>query len=319
MFVAALLLHGIAFLGVEGALWVGWPDRPLPTSESFLEVSLEPEAPTAEEEEDEELQQQLVKNDRIVDERPNEKAKKISEHDNRVEHETTAPLQRPRPAGNPAPSGDDGERGNNERSGPVTPKGETSPDPSEAKDSDSGSATPLPLHESPRGMESAAGGKASPTGKAGLVGSTKALNQTFGARGSMDRVEGADPGQESILDTARNKYASFFNRVRDAVSDEWAPEPLHKANDPYGNVYGSTDRHTRLLIVLRPDGGLEQVKILKRSGVGYLDEEAVRAVRAAAPFINPPPQLVDAQTGLIEFTFDFFLMIDGSKKIYRHR
>ena len=45
-------------------------------------------------ERDEELQQQLVKNDRIVDERPNEKAKKISEHDNRVEHETTAPLRR---------------------------------------------------------------------------------------------------------------------------------------------------------------------------------------------------------------------------------
>ena len=48
--------------------------------------------------------------------------------------------------------------------------------------------------------------------------------------------------------------------------------------------------------------------VVNPSGVGDLDDEAIRAFHAAAPFPNPPKELV-GRDNLITFGFSFFFEI----------
>ena len=52
---------------------------------------------------------------------------------------------------------------------------------------------------------------------------------------------------------------------------------------------------------------------------GQAVRDAIRAVRAAQPFSNPPPGLVDPETGFIDFGFAFIFEIGQSPKIHRYR
>ena len=57
------------------------------------------------------------------------------------------------------------------------------------------------------------------------------------------------------------------------------------------NIYGQQDRTTVLTIVLDAAGALLTVTLNESSGVPHLDDECLRAGRAAAPFVHPPKAL----------------------------
>ena len=145
------------------------------------------------------------------------------------------------------------------------------------------------------------------------------MRRALSTPGTHDDLRGVDPGEQTILNSRRWRYASFFNRVRDAVAQRWHPEVEHRRRDPQGRIYGNQTRVTRVVIVLNPDGSLVRVRMDKPSGADYLDEEAIRAVRAAAPFANPPAGLVDPRTGKIEFGFGFIFELRGGRRIFRYR
>jgi TonB family protein len=138
--------------------------------------------------------------------------------------------------------------------------------------------------------------------------------------GSYDALDDVDEGEETLLNTKRWKYASFFNRVKRAVAQNWHPAEVWALRDPTGKIYGTKDRLTVLKVSLKPDGSLANVIIEKPSGVDFLDDEAVSAFRAAQPFPNPPAGLVDKQSNLITFRFGFqFMISEGSSwKIFRY-
>ena len=69
----------------------------------------------------------------------------------------------------------------------------------------------------------------------------------------------------------------------------------------------------RVRVHLRPDGALQGVTLLESSGVDFLDEEGIDAFRRAQPFVNPPPQLVEAD-GLIHFNFGFIFELSGNTR-----
>jgi periplasmic protein TonB len=68
--------------------------------------------------------------------------------------------------------------------------------------------------------------------------------------------------------------AAYLNAWRQKV------ERIGNANYPPGGVWGSL----RMLVVLRYDGALEEVRLLESSGHASLDEAALRIVRMAAPY-----------------------------------
>lgn len=74
---------------------------------------------------------------------------------------------------------------------------------------------------------------------------------------------------------------SFLQRL-EAVGNKYYPESSIR----YG-LYGSL----RLLVVVRQDGSLEEIRVLESSGYAVLDEAAIKTVRMAAPFAPFPGEL----------------------------
>ena len=75
--------------------------------------------------------------------------------------------------------------------------------------------------------------------------------------------------------------AAYLNAWRQKV------ERIGNANYPDGGVYGNL----RLLVVLRYDGVLKEVRLLESSGVKSLDDAALRIVRLAAPYPDFPVEM----------------------------
>jgi len=119
-------------------------------------------------------------------------------------------------------------------------------------------------------------------------------------------------GRENSINSQKWMGASFFLRVREAVAQAWDPEKPYRANDPDGTVYGYKNWFTVLSITLDANGRLiEPIIISQPSGLRFLDLEAMRAVRAAAPFTNPPKEIVDPATGRIKFRFGFLVEVNA--------
>lgn len=140
--------------------------------------------------------------------------------------------------------------------------------------------------------------------------------------GSVDHVEGIADDESTALNSRRWKYATFFNRMKREVAQNWNPNRVYLQRDPNGNVYGSKDRITVVKVSLKPNGGLAKIYVQSPSGADFLDDEALRAFRAAQPFPNPPGALVDPKTGYIEFSFGFHFQIGSDRsrwKVFRYQ
>jgi TonB family protein len=130
---------------------------------------------------------------------------------------------------------------------------------------------------------------------------------------SDDAIFGIDEDGETTLVNSRSfKYWDFFQRVKERIRQEWDPVTPYRKRDPTGEVFGRKDRLTILGVVLDSNGSIERLEVLRRSGLGFLDDEALRAFKQAAPFTNPPQGLAD-ENGKIAFRFGFLLEIESSR------
>jgi len=174
--------------------------------------------------------------------------------------------------------------------------------------------------EPPGGGEIPGGGetaKPSPS----LRPSEELLERAVGG-GSVDHIEDADEGEFTSLNSRKWKYATFFNRMKRQVAQNWHPDQVYLRRDPNGNIYGTRDRLTVLRVSLNPNGSVAKIYIAKQCGVDFLDDEAVRAFQEAQPFPNPPGGLVDPGSNLITFSFGFHFQIGGDRsrwKVFRYQ
>jgi TonB family protein len=258
---------------------------------------------------------QVVDLPRPRDERSPDEAKYLSEYDSSVERETKATGRRsrsgravPRPARPGARSASPSDKPQRRepparlamRTKPRVPKSRLAP----SLDGDE-AAAPEPARPSQpkrRGRQSKrlAPGALHPT--------PEELREAIGG-GTIDALMGVEEGAETLLNSRRWRFASFFNRVKRQVAQNWHPDREYRRRDPQGNVYGFKDRLTILRVKLNPRGGLEGMHLEKPSGLGFLDDEAMNAFRLAQPFPNPPRGLVDAESGMISFRFGFLFEI----------
>jgi TonB family protein len=152
------------------------------------------------------------------------------------------------------------------------------------------------------------------SGKAGLP----TLSQLMPSSAALDKIIGAAPndhldvdqGEGTFLNTREWKYATFFNRVKQAVGRNWDPNEPLRQRDPTGEIYGGRDRYTILDITLGGDGLVKDIKVQRSSGVDFLDEAAIVSFRRAQPFPNPPPGLM-GKDGTVTFPFGFYLETGG--------
>ena len=165
--------------------------------------------------------------------------------------------------------------------------------------------------EQPRG-DNGAGGGAPPVPN--LKPTKEQLERALGG-GNVDHVDDADNGDETALNAKRWVYASFFNRLKRQVAQNWDPASTWHRVDPNGAVYGFKTRITEVRVSLSPTGALAHIVVTSPSGVGELDDEAVRAFKSAAPFPNAPEGLV--KDGLITFAFSFYFEIGQPRSAWR--
>jgi TonB family protein len=126
-----------------------------------------------------------------------------------------------------------------------------------------------------------------------------------------DHLDGVEEGEGTYLNTRAFKYASYFNRIKQAVAATWDPVSPLDARDPDHSLYGHKDRFTLLAVVLDDSGRLKNLQVEQTSGIEFLDRAALSAFEHAQPFMNPPRGIVDAR-GEIRFSFGFFLDLRGS-------
>jgi periplasmic protein TonB len=92
---------------------------------------------------------------------------------------------------------------------------------------------------------------------------------------------GSRAGAPISLNTRDPVYVSYFNRIKQSIELQWEyPEVALR--------YGLQGRLS-LEFAIAANGQLERLRILRSSGSQVLDDEAVRAIKAAAPFPPIPP------------------------------
>ena len=155
------------------------------------------------------------------------------------------------------------------------------------------------------------GGQAlgAPLSMAQLIPSVGALAQLQGGP-KNDVGHDIEAGDGTFLNAREFRYAGFFNRLKEQIANYWRPLPEYARRDPTGNIYGMQNRLTVLTIALTEEGALHELKVLQSSGIPFLDDAGVEAIRAAAPFAHPPRGLLNADK-LIVFNFAFSVDVTG--------
>ncbi len=132
-----------------------------------------------------------------------------------------------------------------------------------------------------------------------------------GAPGGNDYLPDVDDeGDTNILNTRKFRYWDFFQRVKDKIANEWEPNEVWRQHDPTGQKYGVKDRYTVLRVTLDREGAVKKVRVMRESGLDFLDEEASRAFMAASPFPNPPKGLQNS-AGEVDVPFGFMFEISN--------
>lgn len=125
-----------------------------------------------------------------------------------------------------------------------------------------------------------------------------------------DYLKDVETGLETVLNTREFKYYSYYNRIRRQLSQHWEGRVREKLTKLFkeGRAPAATnkDRITKLMIVLNDKGTLVRVQVLSDSGIRDLDDAAIEAFRAAAPFPNPPKGIVEGD-GTVKIRWDFVL------------
>lgn len=94
------------------------------------------------------------------------------------------------------------------------------------------------------------------------------------------------------LNTRDPVYVSYFTKIKQRIESQWEYPELALRYGLQGRLF--------LEFTIGADGQLERLRLVRSSGSQLLDEEALRAIRAAAPFppiprwIKPTPLSISA-------------------------
>lgn len=142
---------------------------------------------------------------------------------------------------------------------------------------------------------------------------TAAPNETSGdgreISATDDHLKDIPSGLDTMLSTREFLYYSYYNRIKNQLRQHWEPkikEKFTKIMRQGRTIASEGDKITRVIIILDDRGTLIRVQVVGRSGITDLDDAAVEAFRAAAPFPNPPKGIVEAD-GTIKIRWDFVL------------
>lgn len=149
---------------------------------------------------------------------------------------------------------------------------------------------------------------------ADLSVSSEALARIAGGP-SLDGVrEGLPEGEETWLQAREFKYATYMNRMKSEIAQQWFPRvrDAQRDRDPDGSVFFYKERTVVLGLTLDTDGNVKDLAVVQSSNVDFFDRLAVSSVRAAQPFPNPPRGMFHEE-GQVRIPFSF-TMFPGDRR-----
>jgi TonB family protein len=245
-------------------------------------------------------------------EKPPPDARFLSDRNTRVEKETVSKHagNYPRLAPRPEPGADRPDRASAGAAQPKREKGAETGRKGEGTGDRVAVARPGRDLRLPELGERGTGGRArGGAGDADLSLSSEALARIAGGP-SMDGVgEGLEEGEATLLRSREFKYATFMNRMRQEIGQQWYPRvrDAQRERDPDGSLFFYRERTVVLGLTLDTDGNVKDLSVLESSSVEFFDRVAVSSVRAAQPFPNPPLGMFHSESQVrIPFSFTMY-------------
>lgn len=143
--------------------------------------------------------------------------------------------------------------------------------------------------------------KIAPPPKPALTGAEVSQND--------DYLKDVAAGAETLLKTREFVYYSYYNRIKSKLRQHWEPrikKKIVKILRKGRRIASTNDKITRLVITLDENGELKRIQVKNASGYNDLDDAAIEAFRAAAPFPNPPQGII-TKSREVEIPWDFVL------------
>jgi len=142
-----------------------------------------------------------------------------------------------------------------------------------------------------------------------LAAQSQQSSEASGPSQTDDYLEDIEEGDVTLLNTKRFKFFSFYSRVKDQLRSNWNPLIREEVSFIYATnrSLSSLDRKkTSLKVTLNKSGYLEEIALLRSSGNKAIDTAAIQAFRLAAPFPNPPTEMLEKDKK-IRILWDFVL------------
>jgi len=131
-----------------------------------------------------------------------------------------------------------------------------------------------------------------------------ALLEQMAGGPAADHLPGVEEGEATFLNTNQWKYAGYFNRIGQQLQIQWRSEGQAQveARDPTGQRFLYKDRFVVMDVTLDDHGAVRDVRVVRSTGIDFLDRVAVDMFKRAEVFANPPSGIVDA-SGRIQLTY----------------
>lgn len=113
-------------------------------------------------------------------------------------------------------------------------------------------------------------------------------------------------GSMTLLNTDSFVHYSFFMRIEALIRPRWEEKVFAALAPVQQKSSFSSDFRTDLKVLVRPNGLIHSIHILKKSGFKALDDAASLPFAEARFFPNPPQELVE-ESGFIELSYSFLV------------
>ena len=130
-----------------------------------------------------------------------------------------------------------------------------------------------------------------------------------GASTMGEYIPGVKEGAFTSLNSDRFTYYTFFARVNEQVRSRWIQNLRNfseNLSQSENESLASRERVTEIDVQLNRAGEFVRALVMRSSGAKGLDQAATEAFRIAAPFVNPPQQMIEAD-GLIHLRYGFLV------------
>ena len=124
-------------------------------------------------------------------------------------------------------------------------------------------------------------------------------------------IPGVEEGAFTALNTDQLEFYAFYQRSNEQIRNRWVSLIRNYVGELPARdmeILARRNRTTMLEILLTPSGDFARSVIHSSSGDKGLDQAAIEAFRLAAPFPNPPSEMVKAD-GFIHLYYNFTLYL----------